>query len=44
MAKVKCKRCKWEGDSSELITLLNRRLVPPTCPKCFSREITFLGN
>jgi len=42
MTKVKCKRCKWEGDSLELIYFINRRLVPPTCPKCFSIEIEFI--
>jgi len=44
MVKVKCSRCNWEGDPSELIMMLNHRLVPPTCPRCFSTNIEFEDN
>lgn len=37
--KVKCRNCNWEGDFSELIILLNGKLVPPTCPKCYSQKL-----
>lgn len=39
MPKVKCRKCGWEGDSSELVILLRGKLVPPTCPKCFSQDV-----
>jgi len=41
MAKVKCNRCNWEGFDSNLIMILNHKLVPPTCPRCFSTDISF---
>ena len=43
MTEVRCKKCNWKGDSSELIILLNGKLVPPICPKCFSQEIEFVN-
>jgi len=42
MTRVRCKNCGWEGDPSELIILLDKRLVPPTCPKCLSQDLSLI--